>query len=656
MSKLRSIQASRSVSLAALLGVFWVPGALLGCGSPAPPVTPAAAPIVSAAPVSKEEPPDLSPVPTPPELFALARFKKPQTAIETVGAWAHFPFKLRDVLPAEMKGLESVVAWDAPLEAAMALDPLGEGKVPEPLAVVSIGLTSLDGALEFARAKGQSVRRVRAGVFRVGDSDDLSCAIGASIGATPARLVCGHRAHDVDGLLNYATRGLPNEPLPNLDFQIELRLETVKKKYEAELGSARLLTGFLLRQVQVDNPRFDRALSDVAYTLVDETTAFVHDLDKVRLDANIDTQKNLTNVRFDLKFAGQKSWLVQASSETLARVEPPPDLFWQLPADSTAASFGVGWNPGRLKPIGRTLADLLDGYLESEKMPSALRDQASHAIEALFDVNTKQVRAQGELTEIPPDPLLAADYRVFGWQLAAVEGDPKPMFALFDGLTSALGSRDLARLLKQQLGVEPALLPKFSAHGVSVKGFKPGAKAYRVDIPVELFSKFAKNQLNLPPAPVAPVAKGKAKPVAKAVPLTLIVAYDGERTWVGASPDEKAALKRLESLKDPKAALLRTREGLDALKNTPRAAGGFMTLARFGGQLAAMGRDGDGSKLVTALPHHGETPILFSYDLNSSGPEITTGFSVPRAAIEDLGALVPVLALMAGKHGSILAQ
>lgn len=650
MSKLRSIQACRLLSLAA---VFGLPSALLGCASPAPPVTPVAAPVVSAAPVTKEEPPDLAPVPTPPELFALARFKKPQTAIETVGAWANFPFKLRDVLPAEMKGLEGVVAWDAPLEAAMALDPLGEGKVPEPLAVVSIGLTSLDGALEFARAKGQSVRRVRAGVFRVGDSDDVSCAIAASIGATPARLVCGHRVHDVDGLLNYATRGLPNEPLPNLDFQIELRLETVKKKYEAELGSARLLTGFLLRQVQVDNPRFDRALSDVAYTLVDETTAFVHDLDKVRLDANIDTQKNLANVRFDLKFAGQKSWLVQASSETLAMVEPPPDLFWQLPADSTAASFGVGWKPGRLKPIGRTLADLLDGYLESEKMPSALRDQASHAIEAMFDVNTKQVRAQGELSEFPQDPLLAADYRVFGWQLAAVESDPKPMFALFDGLTSALGSRDLARLLKQRISVEPTLLPKFSAHGVQVKGFKPGAKAYRVDIPVELFNKFAKTQLNLP---TAPVAKGKPKPVAKSVPLTLIVAYDGARTWVGASPDEKAALKRLESLKDPKSALLRTRDGLDALKNTPRAAGGFITLSRFGGQLAAMGRDGDGSKLVTALPHHGETPILFSYDLNASGPEITTGFSVPRAAVEDIGALVPVLALMAGKHGSILAQ
>ncbi len=647
MLKVGAIRGARLVSLAAL------GSAAFACGAPAAPASSPTAPVVSAAAVVKEEAPELTPVPAPAELFAVARFKKPQTAIETVGAWANFPFKLRDVLPPEMKGLEGVVAWDAPVEAAMALDPLGDGKLPEPLAVVSIGLTSLDGALEFARAKGQAVRRLRAGVYRVGDADDVSCAIGVAVGAAPARLVCGHRAHDVDGLFNYATRGLPNEPLPNLDFQIELRLEPVKKKYEAELGSARLLAGFLLREVQVDNPRFDRALSDVAYTLVDETTAFVHDLDKVRLDANIDTAKNAVNARFDLKFASQKSWLVQASTETLAMIEPPPELFWQLPADSTAASFGVGWKPGRLKPIGHTLADLLDGYLESEKVPAGLRDQATKSVEALFDLNTKQVRAQGELSEIPADPLLAADYKAFGWQVAALDGDSKRVTTLFDGLTGTLSSRDLARLLKQRLSIDANVLPKLSAHGVQLKGFKPGAKAYRLDIPLELFEKYAKNQLG---ALAASAPKGAKKGTAKSVPLSIVVAYDGQRTWIGASPDEKAVLKRLESLKDPKAALLSTRAGLEALRSVPRAAGGFLTLGRFAGQLGAMGgRNADASKLVTALPHHGETPIVFSYDLSASGPEITTSFSVPRAAVEDIGALVPVLALMGSKRDSVLA-
>ncbi|HKO48462.1 MAG TPA: hypothetical protein VJV79_12100 [Polyangiaceae bacterium] len=648
MLKERSLFASRWVSYNVLLVAL--PGALLGCGAPAAPVAPSAStPAGSVAPIAKEDAADLTPVPAPAELIAISRFKKPKTAIETVAAWANFPYKLHDVLPSDLKGLESVVAWDAPLEAAVALDPLGEGKVPEPLAVVSVGLTSLEGALDFARSKGQSVRRLRAGVYRIGESEDVSCSVGAAVGSAPARLVCGHREHDVDGLFNYATRGLPNEPLPNLDFQLELRLEPIKKKYQAELGSARLLAGFLLREVQVDNPRFDRALSDVAYSLIDEATALVHDLDRVRVDGALDSAKNLLDLRLGFKFAGQKSWLVQASSETLAMVEPTPDLFWQMPADSTQASFGVGWKPGRLKPIGHTLAELLDGYLESEKVPQGLRNQASKSVELLFEQNTKQVRAQGELSELPNDPLLAASYRLLGWQVAALEGDSKSLISLFDAVSATVGSRDLARLLKARLNLNAALLPKVSSHGVQLRGFKPGSKAYRFDISRELLEKYAKSQLKLEPA-------AKGKPPAKSVPLSVIVAFDGERTWIGACPDEQAMIKRLESLKDPKTPVLRTREGLEALRRTPHAAGGFLTLARFAGQLGALGsRAADAQKLFTALPHHGDTPVLFSYDLNSSGPEITTTLTVPRAAVEDLGALVPVLALMAGKRDSVLA-
>ncbi len=647
MLKLRSLKASRLVSFGVLLGA--VPVAVSGCGQPPKPAAVAPAPAVSSAPLVKEEAPDLAPVAAPAELFALARFKTPKTALETVSNWASFPYKLHDVLPAELKDLESVVAWDAPLEAAMALDPLGEGKVPQPLAVVSLGLTSLDGALGFARAKGQPVRRIRPGVYRIGESEDWSCAAGVALGSAPARLVCGSRAHDVDGLFNYATRGLPNEPLPNLDFQIELRLASVKKKYEAELGSARLFAGFLLREVQLDNPRFDRALSDVTYSLVDEATAFIQDLDTLRLDANLDSARNVANLRFDLKFTGQKSWLVQASAETLSMIEPAPELFWQLPADSSAASFGVGWKPGRLKPLGHTLGELLDAFLESEKIPKGLRDQSSKAIESLFDQNTKQVRAQGELSELPSEPLLAADYRAFGWQLAGFEGDPKRLLSLFDGLNGLLGSRDATRILKERAGLDQALWPKFSTHAVTVKGFKPGSKAYRIDMPKELFAKLAKNLSGVE----APMVNSKA-PV-KSLPLSLIVAYDGDRTWVGVSPDEKALLKRLESLKDPKQAALRTRDGLEALKGTSRTAGGFVTLERFAGQLGAVAHDADTSKLISALPHHGSTPIVFACDLSAQGPEISTNFTLPRAAFEDLGALVPVLALMSGKHSVLSA-
>jgi hypothetical protein len=594
--------------------------------------------------MAKEEVPDLAPVEAPAELFALARFKTPRTAIESVAAWANFPLKLRDALPAELAGLEGVIAWDAPLEAAVALDPLGEGKVPEPLAAFSLGLTSLEAALDFARAKGQSVRRLRAGVYRVGDAEDVSCAIGSALGAAPARLVCGHRARDVDGLFNYAARGLPSEPLPNLDFQIELRLAPLKKKYEAELGSARLLAGFLLRTLKIDKPRFDRALSDATYALVDEATAFIHDLDRVRIDSSLDNEKLLVDSRLTLKFSGQKSWFVQASAEMLPLIEPAPALFWQMPYDSAAASFAVGWKPGRLQPIGRTLADLMDGFLESEKVSAGFREQAARGIEAAFDQNTKQVRAQGQLSEFPPDPLLAAAYRMFGWEIAALDGDPKRLSALLDGLVGLLGSREIVRVVKERAELDVApLMPKMSVHTLKLRGFKPGAKGYRVDIPRELLEKYAKNQGSLLPASTA---TGKA--LGKRVPLTLIVAFDGEHTWVGVSPDEKAMIRRLESLKDLKTPTLASRDGLAALRGVPHAVGGFVTIAQFGSRLASLAVRDAGPSGALLLPHHGETPVVFSCDLSAAGPELTAGFSVPRAAVEDLGALA--VALLAGRR------
>jgi hypothetical protein len=184
-----------------------------------------------------------------------------------------------------------------------------------------------------------------------------------------------------------------------------------------------------------------------------------------------------------------------------------------------------------------------------------------------------------------------------------------------------------------------------------VRGFKPGAKAYRIDIPRALFEKYKRTRF---PTSDKPLPKGKA--LAQSVPLSLIVAYDGVKTWVGMSPDEATLIKRLESLKDPKQPVLRARAGLEALKGTPHAAGGFVSLARFGSQLGAFGAsDEDASKLMSALPHHGETPLLYTSDVSASGPQLTTAFRIPRAAVEDLGALVPVLALMAGKHDSVSA-
>ena len=103
MFKLRSLKASRLVSFGVLLALL--PAAVSGCGAPAKPAA-AVPPLVTAAPIAKEEAADLAPVAAPlAELFALARFKTPKTALETVSSWASFPYKQHDVLPDEQQDL-----------------------------------------------------------------------------------------------------------------------------------------------------------------------------------------------------------------------------------------------------------------------------------------------------------------------------------------------------------------------------------------------------------------------------------------------------------------------------------------------------------------------------------------------------------------------
>jgi hypothetical protein len=340
-------------------------------------------------------------------------------------------------------------------------------------------------------------------------------------------------------------------------------------------------------------------------------------------------------------------------AETVPMSAPPPDIFWQLPADAGEASYSVGWKPGRLKPLGRTLGELFDAYLEAEKVPAPLRTQGGKALEGLFDLNTATVHAVGGLSEFPSEPLAAAADHFFGWQLFELNGDPKPVLSVFDGLTAALGSRDLTRILKQRAQLDEKLWPSFSTHAVSIHGFKPGAKAYRMELSRALFQKLVEKSSSslqdFSAALAAPSAKGKA--AAKSVPVSLVVAADGEHTFVGVSPDEKALIKRLESLKDPKTATLRTRAGLDDLKATPHSGAGFFTLRRFANQLGLAA--GDSANMLNALPQHGDTPIPFHVDSSTDGPDALVTLSVPRAAIGDLGTLAPVLALAVGKSASL---
>src|SRR6478609_11513828 len=135
---------------------------VLSCGPKQEAKAPAPKPI-AAAPAVVEEPPDLSPVARPGEVVLLGRVARPRAFVETLTKWSSLPLRLEDLIPAEARQLSRAVRWEAPIEMVVALDAFGEGKVPAPLIVGSVGLTSLAEALSTADAMQMPTRKLAPG-------------------------------------------------------------------------------------------------------------------------------------------------------------------------------------------------------------------------------------------------------------------------------------------------------------------------------------------------------------------------------------------------------------------------------------------------------------------------------------------------------------
>ncbi|MGC4089904.1 MAG: hypothetical protein QM756_18855 [Polyangiaceae bacterium] len=222
---------------------------------------------------------NLSPVAAPDDLIAVGRLARPRALFETLANWCGFPVHVSDLLPSEVRVLNDVVAWDAPVEVAAVLDRHSSEKVPPPEYVVSVGLTSLTKVLSAAKDKGFEATRVSSSVYRVPLSDEVFCAVAAAAGAAPVRLVCSASWQNVEDLLPYATRGLPREDFAGQDLYLALRPAPLQRRYGQEIGALPLFVGIGLRQIQSDSPRLDRALADAAYGLAGELKTLAMQLD-----------------------------------------------------------------------------------------------------------------------------------------------------------------------------------------------------------------------------------------------------------------------------------------------------------------------------------------------------------------------------------------
>ncbi|MGE0327748.1 MAG: hypothetical protein AB7K71_15920 [Polyangiaceae bacterium] len=587
-----------------------------------------------------EAAPPLQAVSAPDRVFLVGRLKNPSKLADTVEGWVTLPMRWRDAMQKELPGFDKVVDLNAPVDVVVSMDDGGAMQEPKFRAVFSVGLTSLDNALKFSKEQGERAERIAPGVYRV-DSD---CVVARSLGQAPARLVCGDGKKSIDALLDFATRGLPTQDLGQDDINVEVRAEPFRKRYAADLPKLRRLAmPFIREELQSGFAPFDRAVSDVATAVLDEGLALVDDLDAIRVKGALQSAPAQAKIKFELAFRGKKSWTAQRVEDSGRRAKPAPAMFWDLPRDATSATFGIGGDAASFAPIQKSLSELLDTYLASQKMAAGPRKNLVGLVDNLWVNEGSSVYGSGAVTpnlKVKPN---TPDFKrevmrsQLAWHIVGLQEDSKRTIAYLDHLVKVSADRNLRTVLKKEVGSDIDKLAPIKRRGP--KGQLPrGTVAYEVVIPGDAFRPDA--YYEEPPSGV----KAQKPPTGKPLPVVVIVVPDGPYTWIGLSADEAKLVSELATAAaGTPAKTLSTRPDLEKLRTGNFVAGGFMTLQRFTDALklgvmnAASAQDAEA--LLQAMPNRGESPGLIQVQV-SGGPTISYELVVPKEMISDLGGLI----------------
>jgi len=592
---------------------------VLGCGpkpeAKAPPPKP-----IETAPQLVEEAPDLSPVKRPDEVVLVGRIARPRLFADTLTKWSSLPVGLEDLMPAQARALSRAVLWEAPVEVLVALDAFGEGKVPPPLFIGSVGLKSLDEALSAADAMQLPTRKVAPGVYRVGDFPDASCAVAVSLGSAPARLVCGHGVKDVDALLPYATRGLPSEPQTGADFELTLDAKPIQQHYAHDVTALRLLAGVAMREVALDSPHFDRALSDAIYGGVDETINLFNDLDQLRIEARIDAARSVLTAAAELRLKGDSSW----TAGTIAATHPVsiPANLPRLPPTATLASYTTALPAERYAAISRILADLGDGLLEHEKLPDGTRKRARRVVDAWF---SKLPESFG--FAMSPSQNDSIGYRHADTVVTRLSEPSGRALGIYNDFFALLADPALKRWVKEKMPkLDAKIWPKISKKPFKLAGFKAPATLFEIGVDLKAWSsvsdKLTETMGNMLPP-------GDANQVAH---LAIVVQPDGDFTYVITGDDTKEMTRvMLEHKKSEPGAFF-----AKPAHNDKIVAAGFLTLAYLARTIERSSKQPELGKALATTPSRGQTPIPFSTTVGPGSARLD--LEVPASVFSDASA------------------
>jgi hypothetical protein len=577
----------------------------------------------------------LTPMPAPAELFAVARIANLEKAADTAISWSGLPMNWRSLLEKELPGISRIAVMTAPLDFAATLDP-ASGETPKVHWAFAVAAPSTDAAAGFFRQQGVAVVSREAGAYQATIDKNLSCVVARALGAAPARVVCSSELSDVEALWPYMTRGMPTESFGKSDVHAHVSAEPFRRRYGAQVGMVRTVgVPFLLRELSVDHPKLDRALHEVLYGGADEIVALAADADRLDFDIAVAPSSDMLDVSMAFSLSGQKSWWSQTMAKASGQMGAPPDTFWKLPATSTSGSYNTYADTERLRGIVLSLRDLLDGFLDYQKMSEARRRPFVDAFEKAATSGGKGVAATLPVTPATAVAASSSDEvqmmkAAIGQHLGITEKGGAEAMAFFSEATKAIGDKGFRNQLVKKHKIPANVLPTARERPLTGKDLPKGGKRYELTLPGALFTE---GKLSLEQA--GKKAKGKVGP-----PLTvhLLALPDGPLTWIAIGTDDKALITALTGARAGTGPTLATREGLTLLRTTPSLSGGFTTLAAILGSIdERLSHSGNERFAIDKLPHLGLTPILYTLTstMKGPGPSTTVVARIPKAVVED---------------------
>lgn len=609
----------------------------------APPVEPSAS---AAAP-------EIGPVAEPADIVGLARWRSPMTTASNLASCAGVApvlvevnarmgvdMLLRQLIRGgDTRKLAGLVSLDAPVDVLAVLDP--DERPRPPRFAISIGLSSLDGAKVAIDEEGK-VAELVPGVWKVKGTRGAACGVAASVGGTPARLVCADRDKTLSAVAPYLARTMPSVDLGGPDMHVEARLAVVDKRYGTSLRAMlRVLPDSFATEYGIGDQRFDRLLFESGVAMQDDAGKLLSDVQRVTAELKSASSGTCLRATADLDLSGKTSWLAQTLTDRLDRSGPPPAIYWRQPKESDLAFYGRGVDAARFSGVITRLRELLDAALASEGFAAADRKKITELISLPYGKDTNTVVSHGDVSApLPSAGTKDATKKVIessfaglaGWTLIGMDQGPDAMKKELKATVEAYKAAQSG--LKKAAGSDAKYLPVMKSVPAPA-ALGAGAEALEITIP----------NLEIPEPRGARdyKQKGPAKQATMSLKFHVLLMADGNHTWLalGAAKDE--LVKRLAAVKTGSSdqEQLASRAGLDALRNGKQMFGGFLSGAAVSHKLStfmlgfeAIEPGELGSQVLSlpqafnTLPNRGQTPILITANGTPGSATTRVGLAV----------------------------